>query len=125
MESLFGPGDFPTKASGTKSPDEALLNSKLREVEGTLNSCSRFELTGLLCMANDGPNTNGSNFFVSFAGAEHLHRRLQRRGGCLNLLCDLSLWSVHVKSCRQSAQFVDTALARVASAIAVSKLSVC
>ena len=25
-------------------------------------------------MANDGPNTNGSNFFVSFAGAEHLHR---------------------------------------------------
>jgi len=30
---------------------------------------------GLLCMANDGPNTNGSNFFVSFAEAEHLHRK--------------------------------------------------
>lgn len=30
---------------------------------------------GLLAMANDGPNTNGSNFFVSFAAAEHLDRR--------------------------------------------------
>jgi len=30
---------------------------------------------GLLAMANDGPNTNGSNFFVSFAPAEHLDRR--------------------------------------------------
>lgn len=29
---------------------------------------------GLLAMANDGPNTNGSNFFVSFAAAEHLDR---------------------------------------------------
>jgi len=30
---------------------------------------------GLLAMANDGPNTNGSNFFVTFAEAEHLDRR--------------------------------------------------
>eukprot|EP00434_Breviolum_minutum_P015875 symbB.v1.2.013989.t1/scaffold1008.1/size148887/1 len=29
---------------------------------------------GLLCMANDGPNTNGSNFFVSFEAQEHLDR---------------------------------------------------
>merc|ERR1719382_175565 len=29
---------------------------------------------GLLAMANDGPNTNGSNFFVSFAAAEHLDK---------------------------------------------------
>jgi len=29
---------------------------------------------GLLAMANDGPNTNGSNFFISFAAAEHLDR---------------------------------------------------
>ena len=25
-------------------------------------------------MANDGPNTNGSNFFISFEAAEHLER---------------------------------------------------
>jgi len=30
---------------------------------------------GLLAMANDGPNTNGSNFFVTFAAAEHLDKR--------------------------------------------------
>jgi len=30
---------------------------------------------GLLAMANDGPNTNGSNFFVTFEAAEHLDRR--------------------------------------------------
>jgi len=29
---------------------------------------------GLLAMANDGPSTNGSNFFVLFAAAEHLDR---------------------------------------------------
>merc|ERR1712113_1330861 len=30
---------------------------------------------GLLAMANDGPKTNGSNFFVTFAAAEHLAKR--------------------------------------------------
>eukprot|EP00931_Biecheleriopsis_adriatica_P031533 TRINITY_DN18482_c0_g1_i2.p1 TRINITY_DN18482_c0_g1~~TRINITY_DN18482_c0_g1_i2.p1 ORF type:complete len:347 (-),score=84.08 TRINITY_DN18482_c0_g1_i2:51-1040(-) len=30
---------------------------------------------GLLCMANDGPNTNGSNFFLSFDAADHLDRK--------------------------------------------------
>lgn len=35
----------------------------------------RFTRRGLLAMANDGPNTNGSNFFVTFAEAEHLDRR--------------------------------------------------
>jgi len=30
---------------------------------------------GLLAMANDGPNTNGSNFFITLAAAEHLDRR--------------------------------------------------
>lgn len=35
-----------------------------------LGACAQ----GLLCMANDGPNTNGSNFFVSFEGHEHLDR---------------------------------------------------
>ena len=63
----FGPAAFPTKASGIRFLDEASqpLNQKL---------AASVQLAGLLCMANDGPNTNGSNFFVSFAGAEHLHR---------------------------------------------------
>merc|ERR1712232_491100 len=30
---------------------------------------------GLLAMANDGPNQNGSNFFVLFAAQEHLFRQ--------------------------------------------------
>lgn len=34
----------------------------------------RHSRRGLLAMANDGPNTNGSNFFVSFAPAEHLDK---------------------------------------------------
>mmetsp|Transcript_149174 Transcript_149174/g.479114 ORF Transcript_149174/g.479114 Transcript_149174/m.479114 type:complete len:359 (-) Transcript_149174:46-1122(-) len=35
----------------------------------------KFTRRGLLAMANDGPNTNGSGFFVTFAEAEHLDRR--------------------------------------------------
>mmetsp|Transcript_47611 Transcript_47611/g.101914 ORF Transcript_47611/g.101914 Transcript_47611/m.101914 type:complete len:358 (+) Transcript_47611:188-1261(+) len=35
----------------------------------------KFTRRGLLAMANDGPNTNGSNFFVTFAPADHLDRR--------------------------------------------------
>lgn len=35
----------------------------------------KFVRRGLLAMANDGPNTNGSNFFVTFGEAEHLDRR--------------------------------------------------
>merc|ERR1712079_743483 len=35
----------------------------------------KFNRRGLLAMANNGPNTNGSNFFVTFGEAEHLDRR--------------------------------------------------
>jgi len=47
---------------------------------------------GLLAMANDGPNTNGSNFFVSFDAAEHLDRKHVVFGeifGGVDLLDDL------------------------------------
>ncbi|CAK0830125.1 unnamed protein product, partial [Prorocentrum cordatum] len=37
---------------------------------------------GLLAMANDGPNTNGSNFFITFAAAEHLDKRRRRDSFC-------------------------------------------
>merc|ERR1712118_531511 len=36
--------------------------------------CDKHTKRGLLAMANDGPNTNGSNFYVTFAAAEHLDR---------------------------------------------------
>jgi peptidylprolyl isomerase len=45
---------------GRRFPDECLRD--------------KFTRRGLLAMANDGPNTNGSNFFVSLAAAEHLDR---------------------------------------------------
>ncbi|CAK9077882.1 unnamed protein product [Durusdinium trenchii] len=46
---------------GRRFPDENFRESVARR--------------GLLCMANDGPNTNGSNFFISFEAAEHLERK--------------------------------------------------
>jgi len=61
-------GDFEN-ANGTGG--EAIWSRRFPD-EGFRDPVSR---RGLLCMANDGPNTNGSNFFVSFAGAEHLHRK--------------------------------------------------
>mmetsp|Transcript_53788 Transcript_53788/g.144005 ORF Transcript_53788/g.144005 Transcript_53788/m.144005 type:complete len:336 (-) Transcript_53788:69-1076(-) len=45
---------------GRRFEDEILLEKHIRR--------------GLLAMANDGPNTNGSNFFITFAAAEHLDR---------------------------------------------------
>lgn len=45
---------------GRRFEDELLLEKHTRR--------------GLLAMANDGPNTNGSNFFITFAAAEHLDR---------------------------------------------------
>lgn len=46
---------------GRRFPDEGFRDKHTRR--------------GLLAMANDGPNTNGSNFFVTFAAAEHLDRK--------------------------------------------------
>eukprot|EP00439_Symbiodinium_sp_Y106_P023088 s6349_g2.t2 len=60
-------GDFEN-ANGTGG--ESVWSRRFAD-EGFRDPVSR---RGLLCMANDGPNTNGSNFFVSFAEAEHLHR---------------------------------------------------
>ncbi|OLP81313.1 Peptidyl-prolyl cis-trans isomerase cyp5 [Symbiodinium microadriaticum] len=62
-------GDFEN-ANGTGG--ESVWSRRFAD-EGFRDPVSR---RGLLCMANDGPNTNGSNFFVSFAEAEHLHRRI-------------------------------------------------
>jgi len=45
---------------GRRFPDESFRDKHTRR--------------GLLAMANDGPNTNGSNFFVSLAAAEHLDK---------------------------------------------------
>eukprot|EP00930_Biecheleria_cincta_P063208 TRINITY_DN4870_c0_g2_i2.p1 TRINITY_DN4870_c0_g2~~TRINITY_DN4870_c0_g2_i2.p1 ORF type:complete len:340 (+),score=64.63 TRINITY_DN4870_c0_g2_i2:28-1047(+) len=61
-------GDFEN-ANGTGG--ESIYGRRFPD-EGFRDTVTR---RGLLCMANDGPNTNGSNFFISFDAAEHLDRK--------------------------------------------------
>jgi len=60
-------GDFDT-ANGTGG--ESIYGRRFQD------ECLRDRHTrrGLLGMANDGPHTNGSNFFITFAAAEHLDK---------------------------------------------------
>lgn len=61
-------GDFDN-ANGTGG--ESIYGRRFAD-EGFKDKHTR---RGLLAMANDGPNTNGSNFFILFEQAEHLDRR--------------------------------------------------
>jgi peptidyl-prolyl cis-trans isomerase A (cyclophilin A) len=45
----------------------------------------QFDRPGLLALANRGPNTNGSQFFVTDGPAHHLDGRYTRLGTCTNL----------------------------------------
>ena len=57
-------GGDPT-GSGMGSPGYAFVN----EVSEDLG----FDRAGLIAMANSGPDTNGSQFFITFGPAEHLN----------------------------------------------------
>lgn len=61
-------GDFEN-ANGTGG--ESIYGRRFQD-EGFRDKHTR---RGLLAMANDGPGTNGSNFFITFAEAEHLDRK--------------------------------------------------
>eukprot|EP00933_Yihiella_yeosuensis_P063669 TRINITY_DN66893_c0_g1_i1.p1 TRINITY_DN66893_c0_g1~~TRINITY_DN66893_c0_g1_i1.p1 ORF type:complete len:346 (+),score=74.87 TRINITY_DN66893_c0_g1_i1:64-1101(+) len=61
-------GDFEN-ANGTGG--ESIYGRRFPD-EGFRDKMKR---RGLLGMANDGPNTNGSNFFITFAPIEHLNRK--------------------------------------------------
>jgi cyclophilin family peptidyl-prolyl cis-trans isomerase len=60
-------GDFES-ANGTGG--ESIYGRRFEDETFGDKHCRR----GLLAMANDGPNTNGSNFFVLFSPQEHLDR---------------------------------------------------
>merc|ERR1712014_84098 len=64
----MGGGDFENSNGtggesiyGRRFKDEAFVDKHTRR--------------GLLAMANDGPNTNGSSFFILFDAAEHLNKK--------------------------------------------------
>lgn len=61
-------GDFEN-ANGTGG--ESIYSRRFEDE----NFREKIARRGLLCMANDGPNTNGSNFFVSFDAQDHLDRK--------------------------------------------------
>ena len=42
----------------------------------------KHDRTGLLCMANRGPNTNGAQFFITDASAPHLDKGYTIFGEC-------------------------------------------
>lgn len=50
-----------------------------------LGAASRFDKAGILGLANRGPNTGGSQFFVTAGPAHHLDGRYTRLGECGNL----------------------------------------
>merc|ERR1712107_523919 len=60
-------GDFEN-ANGTGG--ESIYGERFDDESLNDKHCRR----GLLSMANDGPNTNGSNFFILLCPAEHLDR---------------------------------------------------
>ncbi len=63
-------GDF-TKGDGTGG--ESIYGSTFKDELGGLKL--KHDRAGLLSMANAGPNTNGSQFFLTFAPAPHLNGR--------------------------------------------------
>jgi cyclophilin family peptidyl-prolyl cis-trans isomerase len=64
LEDFMAQGGDPT-GTGGGGPGYSFAD----EVDAGLT----FDRRGLLAMANSGPNTNGSQFFITFAPAEHLN----------------------------------------------------
>jgi cyclophilin family peptidyl-prolyl cis-trans isomerase len=56
--------------SGTGFKGESIWGGKFKD---EFNPSLRFDRPGLLAMANSGPNTNGSQFFITQAPAPHLN----------------------------------------------------
>ena len=61
-------GGDPT---GTGSGGTSIWNKKFSDEIGS----HKFDQRGLLAMANNGPNTNGSQFFITFTKCPHLDDR--------------------------------------------------
>jgi peptidyl-prolyl cis-trans isomerase A (cyclophilin A) len=51
-------------------------------VEDEIKAISVFNKPGVLAMANEGPNTNGSQFFITEAPAQHLNGKFTVIGQC-------------------------------------------
>ena len=63
-------GGSPSPSSGGSTKDSISVYGGMFEDE--IKSSLRHHQRGMLSMANKGPGTNGSQFFVSFAAAPHL-----------------------------------------------------